>query len=304
MEGDEKYKGICEFVENGWPGYHKLDRFAQQFYKIKAELHYENELLLWGDRLVVPEPLQSKIANWLHEPHLGIEKTLGRARQLYFWPGMYSMVKDIVETCKVCEKFPRKNQREPLRSDELPRYPYHIVGMDIFEWSGEDYVSILDSYSNYLVAIPLRNKTSGHVIEKIKEVFERIGYPSVIRADNSPFSSSEFERFANESNVQFRFSSSRYPQSNGLAEKGVAIAKNILKRCLEEGNRKKFQQNILGYNSSPVASLGFAPCELFFGRKIKTTLPVAEGTLMRMQVDEKVIGIKIAKKKREAKRIL
>lgn len=301
MECDEKYKRICEFVKSGWPGYHKLDTFAQQFYKVKSELHYENGLLLWGDRLVVPEPLQSKIAHWLHEPHLGIEKTLARARQLYFWPGMYSIVKEIVETCKVCEKFPRNNQKEPLKSDELPRYPYHIVGMDIFEWKGEDYISVLDSYSNYLVAIPLRNKTSGHVIEKIKEVFERIGYPSVIRADNSPFSSAEFEKFANDSNVEFRFSSPRYPQSNGLAEKGVAIAKNILKRCVEEGFKGKFQQGILGYNSSPVASLGFAPCELFFGRKIKTTLPVVESTLMRRQIKEEVISIKIAEKRGKQK---
>lgn len=120
---------------------------------------------------------------------------MGRAKELYFWPGMNSQIKDIVETCNVCEKFPRNNQKEPLRPDEFPKYPYHIVGIDMFERTGEDYVSILDSYSNYLVAIQVRNKTSGHIIEKLKEVFDRIGYPSIIRADNSPFASVEFKRF-------------------------------------------------------------------------------------------------------------
>jgi hypothetical protein len=268
---------------------------------MKSELHFENGLLLWNDRLVVPEALQSKIAKWVHEPHLGVEKTLGRAKELYFWPGMNLQIKDIVETCNVCEKFPRNNQKEPLRPDELPKYPYHIVGIDMFEWKGEDYVSILDSYSNYLVAIQVRNKTSGHIIEKLKEVFDRIGYPSIIRADNSPFASVEFERFANEANVNFRFSSPRYPQSNGLAEKGVAIAKNILKRCLEGGNRGMFQRMILGYNSSPVASLGFSPCELFFGRKIKSNLPIAESALVRMQIEEKFVEKKIKEKRGKQK---
>lgn len=96
----------------------------------------------------------------------------------FFWPGMYSQVKDIVETYNVCEKFQSNNQKEPLRSDELSKYLYHIVRIDMFEWKGEDFVSILDSYSNYLAAKHIRIKTSGHIIKKTKEVFDIIGYPS------------------------------------------------------------------------------------------------------------------------------
>lgn len=301
LAGDEEYSRICGFVEKGWPGFHKLNKCGQQFYKIKSELHYENGLLLWGDRLIVPLALQQKILVWLHNSHLGIEKTLGRAKQLYFWPGMTTQVRKIVEECRVCEKFPRNNQKEPLKLDELPRYPYHIVGMDIFEWKGSEFLSILDSYSNFLVVTPLTRKVSGSIIEKLVGLFTLIGFPSIIRADNSPFSSAEFKRFGEEYNVEFRFSSPRYPQSNGLAEKGVAIAKNIVKRCVESGRRDKLQANVLAYNLSPVASLGFAPAQLFFGRMVKSDLPVVEDTLKRCFVAEEIVENKIKERRGKQK---
>lgn len=78
-------------------------------------------------------------------------------------------------------------------------------------------------------------------------IFDRVGYPSIIRCDNSPFASTDFEKFANDNNIRLRFSSPRYPQSNGLAEKGVAIAKNILKRCYECHETDKFRYRILEY---------------------------------------------------------
>lgn len=291
LKRDGSHQKICEYVETGWPGYHKLDTFSQHFYKIKDELHYENDLLLWGHRLIIPPELQGNISRFLHNSHLGIEKTLLRAKSLYYWPGMTKDITEVVESCRICEKFARNNAREPLKPDELPRFPFHITGMDLFEYGGKDYVSILDSYSNYLVSIPLENKTSGHIIKKIKNCFEIIGFPSVIRADNSPFASQEFKQFAEENNIQFKFSSPRYAQSNGLAEKGVAIAKNILKRCIEA--KDNYQSLILEYNNTPVASLGMAPSQLFFGRILKTRLPVAEQVLVRRNVEERIVKQKI-----------
>lgn len=175
---------------------------------MKPLLHVENELLFYDHRLVIPTKLQDKIVRWLHEPHLGIEKTLSRARMLYFWPGMNKQIKALVASCSVCEKFKRNNQKEPLVQGEMPKYPYHIVAMDLFEYAERDFIAIIDAYSNYLSAFPLKNKTSGHIIDCIRGLFDIVGYPTKIRSDNSPFGSAEFDRFANEYNIKFRFSKS------------------------------------------------------------------------------------------------
>lgn len=301
VESDEQYKRICQFVEDKWPGFHQLDEFSRHFHKLKSELHVENGLLFYNHRLVIPKDLQNRIAKWLHESHLGIEKTLSRARMLYYWPGMNSQIKGIVKACVICEKFKRNNQKEPLEQGESPMYPYAIAAMDLFEYAGHDFIAMIDSYSNYLTACRLNNKTSGHIIGKIREIFDKIGYPSVIRCDNSPFSSAEFDRFASEFNIQFRFSSPRYPQSNGLAEKGVAIAKNILKRCYESDEVDQFQYRILEYNTTPVAGMKLTPSELFFGRLIKTKLPVLNSKLTRNNIPEEELRQKIENKKERQK---
>lgn len=301
IEKDEQLQRICEYVEGNWPGFHKLDKFSQEFYKIKSELHYENGLLLWNDRLVVPRVLQSEVAKWLHKAHFGVEKTLAKCRELYYWHGWTNDIKKMIQECRVCEKFANNNAREPLMMEEMPRFPNHIAGMDILEYQGKEYLSVYDSYSNWLFVTEIERKTSGYLIKKLKDCYSMVGYPTVIRADNSPFGSTEFKEFAEAYNIQLRFSSPRHPQSNGLAEKGVAIAKNILKRWKEVNNGTGFQEWILEYNNTPVAGLGLAPTQLFFGRRLKSELPVTENVLERYYIKEDVVRQRIAERRGKQK---
>lgn len=98
-----------------------------------------------------------------------------------------------------------------------------------------------------------------------------------------------------------RFSSPRYAQSNGLAEKGVAIAKNILKRCYEAQETKHFQYRLLEYNTTPVASIGLAPVQLIFGRMVKTRMPISSSLLHRNHIDEKFVQTKFKEKRQKQK---
>lgn len=297
MMADMKYMKICEYVTNGWPRHHLLDDLGRHFYKLRGELHVENRLLFYNHRLVIPFELQRKMTKWLHDSHLGIEKTLARARKLYYWPGMNTQIKQLVTSCAICEKFKRNMQKEPLVQEETPRYPFNIVAMDLFEYAARDFVALFDSYSNYLIALKLNNKTSRHIIDTICGVFDKVGYPTIMKCDNSPFNSADFDRFATDFNIKFKYSSPRYPQSNGLAEKGVAIAKNILKRCYEANEVDQFQYRLLEYNTTPIASMRLTPSELFFGRLIKTRLPVSRELLVRNNVGEEEVQERIIKRK-------
>lgn len=302
IKEDEKLNRIIKYVVNGWPSYHQLDDISQKFHKIKDELHYENQLLLRNDRLVVPVSMQSTICKWLHVAHLGIEKTLARAREQFYWPGMATELTEVVRNCSICEQFKRNNQKEPLVQDASPDYPWHKVSMDVYEFAGHDYLAVIDAYSGLLCSERLRSKSSGHIIELLHRIFSFYGYPTEVRADNSPFGSREFERFANDANIVFKFSSPRYPQSNGLAEKGVAIAKNILRRCHEDGAMDQLAYRILEYNATPVASMGMSPASLFFGRRIKTKLPIVDELLHRSAADESTIQQKFERKKERQKK--
>lgn len=269
---------------------------CQHFYKLKNQLHLVDEMLLYDFRLIIPTDMQGQMVNWLHESHLGIEKTLARARELFYWPGMNKMIKDRVQSCIVCEKFTRNVQKEPL-TQERAKYPYHIVGMDIFEYGGRSFIAIYDSYSNYLVAIELKNKSASHVIEAVTAVFVKVGFPTIIRCDNVPFNSRQFHEFALQYNIKFQFSSPRYPQSNGLSEKAIGISKNILMRLYEAYDVQSYQYHILEYNTTPVAGMKLAPSELFFGRQIKTRIPISDTRLVRNSIAEEHVEQTINQKK-------
>lgn len=70
--------------EDKWPSYNQLDNLSQSFYKYREQVHYENDLLFKDHKLLIPKKLQLTICKWLHAPHLGIEKTLSRARAQFF----------------------------------------------------------------------------------------------------------------------------------------------------------------------------------------------------------------------------
>ena len=67
-------------------------------------------------------------------------------------------------------------------------------------------------------------------------MFARLGIPQKVISDNGPqYSSQEFVTFATEYDFMHATSSPRHPQSNGLAEKTVQIAKGIFEKSKSDG---------------------------------------------------------------------
>lgn len=205
LKEDENYSKICNYVETNWPTYHQLDDFSKIFHRVKDKLHFENGLLFLDHKLVIPTKLQRKFIIWLHEPHQGIEKLLSRARTYYYWPCMTKDLKEIVASCRICEKFKRNILKEPLMQEIIPRYPFHIVAMDLSEYAGKDFIALIDSYSGYNFGEQIKNKTSGCIILYLRSIFNIVGYPTIIKCDKSPLRSAEFGRFATKCNTQFKF---------------------------------------------------------------------------------------------------
>ncbi|CAN7951558.1 unnamed protein product [Ixodes pacificus] len=65
-------------------------------------------------------------------------------------------------------------------------------------------------------------------------------------------------------------SSPRFPRSNGLAEKGVQIAKRILKKTTE--GEEDFWLGVLNYRTTPLED-GRTPGELLMGRRLRSRVP-------------------------------
>lgn len=108
----------------------------------------------------------------------------------------------------------------------------------------------------------------------MKNVFCVHGNPDVIYADNNPFDSFEFRKFAKENDINVVTSSPHFPRSNGRAEKAVSIAKGILKKCKEE--RSDFRDSLKEYRNTVIPSMGASPAQLLCSRQLKTALPISQ----------------------------
>ena len=181
-------------------------------------------------RVVIPQELQKDILERLHDGHQGVVKYRAQAKSSVWWPCLSKKIQTMVDDCSACEK-ERKKRPEPLQPSSVPDYPWQRVGMDLFDYQGQQYLLIVDYFSKYIEIAHLRSTSADVVITHCKSIFARHGIPEVITSDNGPqFSAQKFAKFATMYGFTHLTSSPYYPQGNGEAERAVQTIKNLLRK--------------------------------------------------------------------------
>lgn len=289
---DAEMLSVKQLIKNGWPDHSQsVPADARAYFQVRAELSEYSGLILKGSRIVVPRSLRAEILHRIHEGHQGLVKCRERAQSSVWWPGITTEINNLVMSCESCCEMRRTQQREPLISTPLPERPWKRVAMDLCEHNQHTYLVLSDYYSRFLEILDLPSTTSSKVIQKIKGVFARYGIPDEVVSDNGPqFSSAEFKDFAKRFDFKHCTSSPHHPQGNGHAERAVQTAKKILKQ-------DDPLMALMCYRSTPCSSTGYSPAELLMGRKIRTTLPVLEKTLLPKWPNRAVVKNKDSKEK-------
>ncbi|RXN07244.1 sec1 family domain-containing 2-like protein [Labeo rohita] len=124
----------------------------------------------------------------------------------------------------------------------------------------------VDYYSRFFELDKLSTTTAATVISKLKVIFARHGIPEKFVSDNGPqYRGKEFEDFAKTWGFAHTTASPHYPQSNGLAEKTVQIAKSILTKA--KMDRKDPYLSLLEYRNTPVDNFK-SPAQLLMSRRL------------------------------------
>ena len=177
-------------------------------------------------------------------------------------------------------------------STTLPKRPFQMVGADICELKGQNYLIMIDYYSRYLEILLLCRLTSQVVIAKFKSVFAHHGIPETVVTDNGrQFTSSEFQRFPTAWNFTHVTSSPYFQQSNGEAERAVQETKKILAQSDP-------MLALMIHRSTPTTATGYSPAELAMGRRIRSTLPSLPHNLEPKVVNRNPIERNDGKRKR------
>lgn len=136
----------------------------------------------------------------------------------------------------------------------------------MFNLKGKDYY-----HSNFPEMALLSNTPSSCVITHVKSIFARHGIQDTEVSDNGPcFNSREWQEFAAQYDFKHVTSSPLDSQSNGKAEKGVHILKQLLKKAADSN----FDPHLAlrSYRASPI-ECGVSPAELLMNRELRSDLP-------------------------------
>ncbi|KAK3085333.1 hypothetical protein FSP39_001659 [Pinctada imbricata] len=261
---------IMRYTLSGWQNKESsLFPEVKPYFSSRYEISISDGILLYRDRLIIPEAMREDVLKAIHTGHLGLNKCRERAKLSVWWPGLSQDIENLVRNCEFCNINKGKQRSEPLKTTTLPSRPWVRIGADLCDFDGKNYLVVMDYFSRFLEIAYLDAITSDHVIGKLKNMFSRWGIPEQLVSDNgTQFTSKSFKDFAQSYGFQQIFSSPHYPQANGEAEIAVKIAKRILKQ-------PDIFLALMAYRSTPISATGKSPSELLMGRRIRTTVPVS-----------------------------
>ena len=290
QDSDVTCTQIKSYCQHGWPDQTRLPVTLKKYLPVKDKLSVTNGLLLRGNRLVIPHPLQPETLQKLHAGHQGITKCHQQALQSVWWPAISKDIEETINRCVVCCTT-RFQHAEPLLSSDFPDYPWKRVASDLVEWKKSKYFLVIDYYSRYIEIARLSTATSSDVITHMKSIFARHGVPESLISNNGPqYAAEVFTSFAKEYGFRHVTSSPRYPQGNGATERAVRTVKNLLVKSEDP------YIALISYRSTPLEN-GYSPAELLMGRKLRTIIPMIPEQLLpsippKPVVREKEIKIK------------
>ena len=164
---------------------------------VQDELWLIGQVVMRGNRIVMPESLWKQSILLAHEGHQGMVRTKARLREKVWWPRMDKQVEETIRACHPCQLVGPRAKPEPVRSTTLPEGPWQELSIDLLDMSnGEHLLVVVDYHSRWIEAILLKKTDAQHVIKSMEAIFRTHGLPETVRSDNRPpFASKEFEAF-------------------------------------------------------------------------------------------------------------
>lgn len=127
---------------------------------------------------------------------------------------------------------------EPMQRTELSEFPWQHIAKDLLEPlpSGDTLFVLVDYFSRWIEVKCIRSTTSDKIVQCMKDIFCKHGFPESIISDNGPqFISSTFRDYLQENGINHRRTTPLWTQANGEVERQNRSILKRLKVALAEG---------------------------------------------------------------------
>lgn len=291
---------VIDCVQFGWPEKLKSEEEYKPYYQKNNELSIEENVLMWGYRIIVPVKLRERLLSELHAAHSGMVKMKARARSYFWWPSIDKDIEQLVRSCEPCQINAPNPHKSAISPWQQSSYPFQRIHMDYLgPFKDKHYLVIQDSYSKWVEVFKMRGMTAAEAVEKLRECCSRFGIPDVIVSDNgTQFTSSEFQTFCTRNGIRYVTSPPYKPQSNGAAENSVKTFKNGMSKVLSDPKNSATSietlvcRHLFFYRSSLHATTQQTPYKLMFGREMRTQFDKLKPNILatvQKKIDEKIL---------------
>ena len=239
-------------------------------------------------QIVLPSALREIVLHQLHDlrvsGHLGINRTIARVQQRFYWPGCSLDVARWCAACPICAS--RKGKPGPGRvpMTNLPTgAPFERIAVDILDTRKLtprkfQYVLVISDYfSKYTDAFPLRRHTAAMVADTImRRWIAYHGVPKQLHSDQGTEFESHLIHALSKLLGFAKIKTSPYrPQSDGQVERFNRSLLNMLSAFVTDRANdwdEHLPYVMMAYRSSKHTSTGCTPYSMIYGREC--TMPV------------------------------
>ncbi|GBG80668.1 hypothetical protein CBR_g31128 [Chara braunii] len=274
------------------------DKYANCSSPNPAPSHYriqEGYLLVHTrgkDHLCVPSDphLRTRLLGEFHDApatgYFGVDRTIGRLRERFWWPGLLGDVTRYCESCEVCRRCKSRNHRPygELRPLSVPLRRREAIAMDItgpfpkHKTGVDGILTAVDRLTKFTMFFPCRSHAKAPELAEVLYAgwIRTKGYPKEIVSDrDTRFMSDFWLALIKRWGSSLKPSSVRHPHTDGQTERGHQTAQGLL-RTLIRPDQKDWVERLpdveLAYNSSIHPAIGMSPFEFEHGSPVTSPL--------------------------------
>ncbi|KAJ8712243.1 hypothetical protein PYW07_005085 [Mythimna separata] len=240
-------------------------------------------------QLVIPESLRAELMKELHDAptagHLGLERTLQKIKERYYFKNMRAYVANYIKSCEKCQKYKATNLKPAgLLQTPVQQQRFEVLAMDLFGPlpagpNGEKWVFLVeDTASRWVEVFAMQDSTSESCARVlVEEVFMRYGVPRRIISDNgSQFVSAVMQKALFVLGVSQSLIPVYHPEANPAERKNRELKQLLAILVEEEHSRWPVVLPMVRFaiNSAHNQGTGHTAAFLTFGRELRSPMAV------------------------------
>ena len=212
------------------------------------------------------------VATHVEMAHIGRDKLCDLLSKQVFCPGLTKVVADIVYCCKRCQLYKTTAQTKTPPMHKIQCHePFELVAADVvlFPRTSRGFIGclvIVDHYSKWSMAIPIRRKTSAAVATAFEHhvLVALLRKPKRVLTDNGPeFRGPEFEKVLDSWGINHVYSTPLRPEGNGAVERCNRSLGQALRLLSDSAGNwdEHLARALVTYNTTRHAELKESPAE-------------------------------------------